>query len=323
MEVFIDKECWDKIINYAKAAYHTEKCEIGGMSVVTQDTDGDWLIQEPVILKQEIGGTTCDLDKEELAKYYTQMAIKYKDINFRFCWWHSHHTMSAFWSGTDLSSIDEYGEGESDLSFALVVNLKEEYKCRVSVWKPVEIHQDVELNILNNTSNIVIPAEILTEVKAKCDTRSITTTYNGNAKQLSLVNTHEIDGLNAKSKYNWSNYNLLQDDLTLIDAPTQQETADFEAKFEYAVSKITEYVRQVTIGDWPIRKFKKAIKETNKQLDPYGIQISELTKKDLEEFLEMNSEPFELIETDAKYADIVDSITEMWSYNSSYGGYSI
>ena len=64
MEVYIDKECWDKIINYAKAAYHTEKCEIGGMSVVTQDKDGDWLIQEPVILKQEIGGTTCDLDKE-------------------------------------------------------------------------------------------------------------------------------------------------------------------------------------------------------------------------------------------------------------------
>ena len=164
MEVYIDKECWDKIINYAKAAYHTEKCEIGGMSVVTQDKDGDWLIQEPVILKQEIGSTTCDLDKEELAKYYTQMAVKYNETNFRFCWWHSHHTMSAFWSGTDISSIEEYGEGESDLSFALVVNLKEEYKCRVSVWKPVEIHQDVELNIISNEANVEIPLEIVTEV---------------------------------------------------------------------------------------------------------------------------------------------------------------
>ena len=317
MEIFIDKECWDKIINYAKAAYHTEKCEIGGMSVVTKDKDGDWLIQEPVILKQEIGGTTCDLDKEELAKYYTQMAIKYNKINFRFCWWHSHHTMSAFWSGTDLSSIDEYGEGESDLSFALVVNLKEEYKCRVSVWKPVEIHQDVELNIIG-AAETNIPTDILAEVKAKCETRSMVTTYNRNTKQLSLTDTR----INSKYRYNWNGYKVLEDDLTNI-VPSQQEITNFEAKYEYAVGKATEYIRQATIGDWSMHKFKKAIKETNKQLDPYGIQISALTKLELAEFLEMNSEPHEIIETDAKYADIVDSMTEMWSYNAGYGGYGI
>ena len=71
MEVLIHKESWDKIINYAKAAYVTEKAEIGGMAVVTQDEDGDWTIKNPVILPQEIAGTTCDLDKEDLAKYYT------------------------------------------------------------------------------------------------------------------------------------------------------------------------------------------------------------------------------------------------------------
>ena len=315
MEVYIDKECWDKIINYAKAAYHTEKCEIGGMSVVTQDKDGDWLIQEPVILKQEIGGTTCDLDKEELAKYYTKMAVKYNKMNFRFCWWHSHHTMGAFWSGTDISSIDEYGEGESDLSFALVVNLKEEYKCRVSVWKPVEIHQDVELNIIDNTPDVEIPLEIVTEVKAKCETRGIVTTYNRNTKQLSLADSH----INAKYGYNWNDYKALDD----VNAPTQQEQTNFEEKYEYAVMKTAEYIRQVTIGDWTMHKFKKAIRETNKQLDPYGIQISELTKRELHEFLELNSEPYEIVETDAKYADIVDSMTEMWSYNTGYGGYNV
>ena len=315
MEVYIDKECWDKIINYAKAAYHTEKCEIGGMSVVTQDKDGDWLIQNPVILKQEIGGTTCDLDKEELAKYYTQMAIKYNKMNFRFCWWHSHHTMRAFWSGTDLSSIEEYGEGESDLSFALVVNLKEEYKCRISVWKPVEIHQDVELNIINNTPAVEIPLDIVTEVKAKCETRSkCLPTYNRNTKQLSLTNTNIIHGDGWYDSKGFS---------TTIDAPTQQEQTNFEEKYEYAVMKATEYIRQATIGDWSMHKFKKAIRETNKQLDPYGIQISELSKLELTEFVEMDGSPYEIVETDAKYADIVDSMTDMWSYNSTYGGYSL
>ena len=36
MKVYILKDSWDKIINYAKAAYHGEKAEIGGMSVVTK-----------------------------------------------------------------------------------------------------------------------------------------------------------------------------------------------------------------------------------------------------------------------------------------------
>ena len=67
MKMYILRECWDKIINYAKAAYETEKCEIGGMAVVTKDKDGDWIIENPVILKQEIGATTCDLDKDHLA----------------------------------------------------------------------------------------------------------------------------------------------------------------------------------------------------------------------------------------------------------------
>ena len=184
MNVYIHKDNWDKIINYAKAAYKTEKCEIGGMSVVIKDPDDDWIIENPVILKQEIGSTTCDLDKDELATYYTHMAMKYKDIEFRFCWWHSHHTMSAFWSGTDLSSIEEYSDG--DLSFALVVNLKEEYKCRVSVWKPVQMHEDVNLEIMSDIDDTTIPAEILTEVKAKCETRSYKTTYVNNHNDLSL-----------------------------------------------------------------------------------------------------------------------------------------
>tara|TARA_Y100001963_G_scaffold56155_1_gene78500 strand:- start:485 stop:1432 length:948 start_codon:yes stop_codon:yes gene_type:complete len=313
MEVYIDKECWDKIINYAKAAYHTEKCEIGGMSVVTQDKDGDWLIQEPVILKQEIGSTTCDLDKEELAKYYTKMAVKYNETNFRFCWWHSHHTMGAFWSGTDISSIDEYGEGESDLSFALVVNLKEEYKCRVSVWKPVEIHQDVELKILSDKPDVEIPLDIVTEVKEKCETRSIVNTgysktQNGNTTLPLWDNTRN----------NWASYKMLEDDLTNVYVPSQQEIANFEAKYEYACMKAQEFLHQVTVGGWSMHKFKKAIRETNKQIAKYGVQIEELNKRELKEFVEMESAPYELVASDAKFADIADAMMEMHSYNGGY-----
>ena len=321
MKVYILKDCWDKIINYAKAAYHGEKCEIGGMSVVTQDKDGDWWIEDPQIMNQEIASTTCDLDKEDLAKYYTQMAVKYKDNDFRFCWWHSHHTMGAFWSGTDLSSIDEYGEGESDLSFALVVNLKEEYKCRISVWKPLEVHQDVELEIVGE-KDVEIPLEIVTEVKAKCRTRSVSSYQTGysrlasNGKQLSLHNYYDRQGMS-------SNYKLLEDDC-MGPKLTEAEAATFEAKWEYAMNKTTEYIRNVNLGNWSMHKYKSAISHTNVQLEPYGLQIEKLNKKELKEFVEMNSEPYELIVcTNPKYADTAETLVDYACYNGSYGGYII
>tara|TARA_Y100001938_G_scaffold107963_1_gene147510 strand:- start:504 stop:1457 length:954 start_codon:yes stop_codon:yes gene_type:complete len=317
MEILIHKESWDKIINYSKAAYVTEKAEIGGMAVVTQDKDGDWTIENPVILKQEIAGTTCDLDKEELATYYTQMAMKYKDQKFRFCWWHSHHTMDAFWSGTDLSSIDEYGEGESDVSFALVVNLKEEYKCRVSVWKPVVVHMDVDVKILDDTPEIEIPLEIVTEVKAKCSKRSLSSYQTGgavlpsNGKQLTI----------GSGRYNWATYNWLNDDLEQTITP--QDQVNFEAKWEYANSKITEFIRQFNTGDWNMHKFKSAVTHTNKILEPYGLQIETLNKRELTEFIEMDSEPYELLTADDKYHDLAESLIDCASYNQSYGGYGI
>ena len=318
MKVYILKDCWDKIINYAKAAYHSEKAEIGGMSVVTQDKDGDWWIEDPQIMNQEIGATTCDLDKEDLAKYYTQMAVKYKDTNFRFCWWHSHHTMGAFWSGTDLSSIDEYGEGESDLSFALVVNLKEEYKCRISVWKPLEVHQDVELEIVGE-KDVEIPLEIVTEVKAKCRTRSLSSYKTGytklppNGKQLSLHSWYDSRGMSG-------NYRLLEDDC-MGPKPTDAEAATFEAKWEYANGKIHEFIRQFNTGNWNMHKYKSAINNTNKQLEPYGIEIDVLNKAELKEFIEMESAPYELLHCiDGKYAEIAESLIDCASYNNMYQG---
>ena len=145
---YVSEKNWNKILGYAEEAYETEKSEIGGMSVMVKDKDGDWELQNPVILQQEISAGNTILDKDALAVYYTKQAKKMGKKEFRFCWWHSHHTMDAFWSGTDLIAIDEYSDG--DFSFALVINLKQEYKFRVSVWNPVTAHQDVELEIMRS-----------------------------------------------------------------------------------------------------------------------------------------------------------------------------
>ena len=155
----ISKENWDKIIGYAAVAYEKYRSEIGGMALMCKyydnDNEGRWFLERPTILKQEISASNTIIDKEALAKYYTEEAIhmekEYPAIEYRFLWWHSHHTMAAFWSGTDLTAIDEFNEG--DLSFALVVNLKQEYKFRVNIWSPVKIAEDTTLNTITNIAS--------------------------------------------------------------------------------------------------------------------------------------------------------------------------
>ena len=111
---------------------------------------------------------------------------------------------------------------------------------------------------------------------------------------------------------------MLEDDCTNVYVPSEKEIANFEAKYEYACMKAQEFLHQVTVGGWSMHKFKKAIRETNKQIEEYGVQIEELSKRELKEFTEMDSAPYELICCDAKFSDIADALMEVQSYNGGY-----
>jgi hypothetical protein len=233
---YIEKRAWDKIIGYAECAYDTHKSEIGGMAVVVRDKDDDWEIKHPVILKQEISSGNCELDKDALADYYTRAAKKIgKKADFRFCWWHSHHTMGAFWSSTDLKAIDEFNEG--DFSFALVVNLKEEYKFRVSVWQPFEMHSDEELEILGRKR---ITKTIAKDVEKHC-TKETLYSWHRNKKplkksdkqtdlQLPLSHTYTrsayYNNYNRENKY--ITYNDLHDDVDAIVSEVIDGTLEYK-----------------------------------------------------------------------------------------------
>lgn len=244
---YIKQKHWDHILGYAEEAYDTLKTEIGGMSVCLQDKEGDWEIVEPVILKQEVTSGNCTLEKEELAKYYTRTAKKYKNKSFRFCWWHSHHTMAAFWSGTDLSAIEEFSDG--DFSFALVVNLKGEYKFRVSVWNPVEAHEDVELEIVRNSK---ISKRITKEVADLCS-KPVTTYTAGYS-----WNQRKWDPVNRK----WSDKNdKLEKVSTLVsDKPVTITYYKLRDIIDNIITKVCD-------GSYTYKKYKESIEDVRKALE--------------------------------------------------------
>ena len=259
-EVFIKKPSWNKIINYAKAAYQKFKAEIGGMAVVYKDKDGDWIVTDPVILKQEVTAGTCSLDQETLANYYTKAGMKWIKKEFRFCWWHSHNVMQAFWSKTDTDTIDEYSDG--DLSFALVVNIKGEYKFRISMWKPFESHQDVILNIIGDNSDKV-PAKILTEVEEKCDKPTYvrkTYTYNGGEKQ--YYQHHQTEIFNQGFNHGVTLHDRLNDPTDVLD-----EHDMWDLDFSKIWDQVTEWMDALVDGELDYDRYLNFNASYNEELE--------------------------------------------------------
>ena len=259
---YIKQKNWDKILGYAEEAYNEHKSEIGGMSVMVEDKDGDWELVDVVILKQEISGGNTVLEKDALAVYYTKQAKKMGKKNFRFCWWHSHHTMSAFWSGTDITAIDEFNEG--DFSFALVVNLKGEYKFRVSVWKPVEVHEDVELEIVDARARCT--KKMKKEVEELCSTR--TSTYTNGWKKPNSIAAYQ-----SKDQQE-----------TLFGSATQLGSVraipgKYQGHYDYVnankevksfleiVEEVDDVISDVIDGTINYKKYSEAMKDLNKELE--------------------------------------------------------
>ena len=291
MEVYITKKDWDKIINYARCASDKWGTEIGGMAVTIQDEDGDWQIKDPVIMKQEVSAALCELDKTELAQYYSKMEIKYKKDNMRFCWWHSHAEMQAFWSGTDTNTIDEYSDG--DLSFALVVNVKEEYKCRVSVWKPFEIHEDVELTITNGDNKYRIPKKIEQEVAEMC-TKPERSWYNSGSSW---------NGLNTKGSINQTTlWGQGQDSV-----PKDEEESIIQVAWSQLIEKIDEINSSFVSGEFQYDKYANKIKEVNRRLEKakMPLKVNLIEQCNMEQLLYLFA--WDLIECQKGYECLVNN----------------
>ena len=302
MEVYINKKDWNKIINYARCASDKWGTEIGGMAVTIQDEDGDWQIKDPQVIKQEVSAALCELDKTELAKYYSRMAIKYKNKNMRFCWWHSHAKMGAFWSGTDTNTIDEYEDG--DLSFALVVNVKEEYKCRVSVWKPFTIHEDVEITIVSKEKKHKIPKTISTEVEA-------------------LFIQPKPDWYNSGSSY-LNKYGVSNNQTTLFrgEDPVVEERNVISNAWVQIIEKVDEVNARFIAGEYQYDRYAKKINDMNRRLKKaqMPLKVTLIPQCSFEELLSVHA--WDLIECEPGYesCDPSESLIDNWNYNNSFIG---
>jgi len=268
-EFYIDHADWTKVLHYARARAGQKievgkitkvlNHEIGGMMIAKLDKDKDWVLQHPVILKQETAGSNCTLDKTALADYYIEMTQKYgRDI--QFVWWHSHANMGAFWSGTDTNTMKEYASGQ--WSMFLVVNVKGEYKFRVQMWEPIEAGEDIELGFINSPDNTV-PKNITEEVNAKCSEETYTT-YNGSWKQ-----RHYDNGSQLSLGAGYDSYPDIMAEKEEMKAYNSGFGVydDDELACDYAIKKIDQLNTKLCSGEIKHKAYRKAIKQLNTKME--------------------------------------------------------
>ena len=289
---WISRENFDKVIAYAESAYRQFTSEIGGQLVVLEDKDGDFILEDPVILKQEISAGNCELDGQELAVHYSKMIGKYGN-EVRHCWWHSHHTMGAFWSGTDDATI--LSHPANDWTLSLVVNLKREYKLRIQFFKPFLHEENVELNFLQEE---YVTDDILdNEVKELCSKESRVITHVGTQVQGTLWNQRNGYGNNYGYTYGlWD-----ENELELTGVP--------DKLFEACVEEMDTLSDDFTDGSIKLKRFRKGLKSINEKLKQYNVRvlssISKGNRTDIEnELLYLHAhDMFENIEGSKKHAN--------------------
>lgn len=278
-----DKKFWihpddfNRVIQFAGSAYNQFKSEIGGQMVVVQDEEGDYILKDPVILEQEISAGNCTMTAEALALHYSQMMQKHGK-GVRHCWWHSHHTMAAFWSGTDNATILE--TPSKDWTVSLVVNLKKEYKLRIQFFQPFLHEENVELNFLTLEEDA--NPEIDELVKKLC--RKEVVTYKApntyvNGKQTSLLpertGVAEIDDYNDSFGYaHYGGYGSYPRK-SLVDFSKMTENQVIAIEEE--VDSLTDHVSNPDNLDknnlCDIKLWNKGKRKLDKKLKPFNLRL--------------------------------------------------
>ena len=221
----IREKSWYEIISWAKLAYDEDKNEISGLATAVPDKDGFFIIGDVEIMKQENSGSNTELDGDAVTAYKMKYGMKHKNPNMKFVWWHSHHTMDAFWSGTDKQEIDAW-ENDS-FSLALVVNLKEEYKFRVSVWKAAGLniaqHYDIPLNVLRK-NGVNVTDKMKEQYEELCSDKHTYVTHHNKWN-----NNHQTTIWNNSFKSNmpnWNDMNKYSKTLELIESAMDEFMSD-------------------------------------------------------------------------------------------------
>lgn len=282
--VLISREDWSKILTYAEAAHDMHGTEIGGMAHAFNE-NGQWTIKDPVIIKQTISTANCTLDKESLAEYYSSSVKHYnkEDITsdkFLYVWWHSHHKMQAFWSGTDEQTILDAAKNGPSMN--LVVNIKGDYKLTYTINEPIKAFVNCDVKFI--ADSIDDYAAVKAEITKKCKLSSQRTLFDSYKNEEAVRPGYEYNTAFGQGDIFAASYQETVDkDMAILDAKEEPRVQDDKRNYmlEIAFDDINDSLIDYVSDAIDYKALKHLIKEINFKNEQYNIEFKIPTMKEV------------------------------------------
>lgn len=155
VKVFIEKHAWAKMHGWCKAA----QSEVSGWGVVYKDEDGNFVVYDVFLPKQQCSSGYTDIDDDAAARLRFKKYRGGKGIpmdHWRF-WWHTHYNFGTFWSGTDNNTVrtllTKNGTAKAqEFLISLVINQAGHWLCRADYLYPTHMTVDqIQVWLLPNS----------------------------------------------------------------------------------------------------------------------------------------------------------------------------
>ena len=204
-QVYVTPQAAEAMAEYVRLC----KDEISWLATI-REGDGNITIEEVFLFKQEVSGTTTELDEHGLGEFYSNMLMdppdgdieKASDILNRIrCWGHSHVNMGVSPSGTDDRTMQDFCNNviNTDMPYMvrLIANKKGEMKIDIYYYSRYLVAVDVPWTILSHTTGKDFAGQIEALV-----TKKSYTTYTGGYTGGNGVNR------SSTNLSDWSNTNI-------------------------------------------------------------------------------------------------------------------
>ena len=144
MKLQLTREQHAEIMEYVKQCPD----EIGGLGTVFFDDNGTAHVEHLFMVKQEVHGTTCELDPADINRVMFEAFEKNAEGQLCF-WWHSHVHMGVSPSGQDDKTMAQIGN--AGFAVAMIINKRGEMSCRYYQKHPkLAVNIDVEVSSPSN-----------------------------------------------------------------------------------------------------------------------------------------------------------------------------
>ena len=234
-DVQFASDVWQRIQAFTEIAKGEWSC-MGLVKQIRETENGPvtaLMIDEIIFIEQINTAAYTELDDEGLAKALIEVGQRDNGDEERMrAWIHSHGTNSVFWSPQDETCISDLIGSMNQWLISVVVNKKNEYRCRIDLPNPMRVTIDkIQIKVIGDVNPFHKECAEIYKAKAKESKGSIVT--GAFSRQGASADSYVgQEGYDYASEFedSWANYETHDRPSTTRQLPARTMTSPTEGQ---------------------------------------------------------------------------------------------